>query len=137
MKVKIVEGAIVSIPFDGAHAVCKILHLSNYFKNIALFKVFTTKIELNECYESLLSSHDFELIYSGTKLIKNGKWPILGVEPVSSEERESNRRIVGGDVWLADECLGSASDDQLKKLPKMKVYNVSYIEKKASTLVKK
>lgn len=132
MKVKMTEGAIVTIPLDGGHVICKVLYLSSYFKNTALFKVFTKKLESDEGYENLLASPDFKLFYLGTKLIKNGRWPILGVEPISPAELECNRRIVGGDVWLADECLGSASDDQLKNLPKMKVYNVSYIEQKAS-----
>lgn len=132
MKVKMTEGAIISIPLDDSHVICKILYLSSYFKNTALFKVFTKRLASDEDYKSLLASLDFELFYSGTKLIQNGNWSILGVEPVSPAELECNRRIVGGDVWLADECLGSASDDQIKELPKMKVYNVSYIEQKAS-----
>ncbi len=79
-----------------------------------------------------MESSAFELIYTGTNLIKNGTWPIIGSYPLSESEQKANKRIVGGDVWVADECLGHATNNELESLPKMKVFNVKYFEEKTS-----
>lgn len=132
MRVKVVEGAIVSIPFESTYGVCKVLYVSKYFKNIALLKVFSEKLDKTQKHPIILKSDSFELIYTATKLIKNGTWPIIGTEPLSKLDREANKRIVGGDVWVADECMGGATDSELKSLPEMNVFNVIYLEGKVS-----
>ena len=91
MRVKVVEGAIVSIPFESTYGVCKVLYVSKYFKNIALLKVFSEKLDKNQKHSIILKSDSFELIYTATKLIKNGTWPIIGTEPLSKLDREANK----------------------------------------------
>lgn len=54
MKVK--EGDMVSIPFDDYCVVGKILYVSEYFKNIALFKFIPARLSRNEDYLTLFES---------------------------------------------------------------------------------
>lgn len=75
---------------------------------------------------------EFQLIYTGTTPVKKGSWARLGVETLSSSEAAASKRIVGGEVWLGDECQGPATDEEMKTLAKMKVFNVRFIEEKVN-----
>lgn len=35
-------------------------------------------------------------------------------------------------MWLGDECQGPATDEEMKTLDKMKVFNVRFIEEKVN-----
>lgn len=35
-------------------------------------------------------------------------------------------------MWLGDECQGPATDEEMKTLAKMKVFNVRFIEEKVN-----
>ena len=111
---KVTDGMIVSIPCNDTYSIGKVLYTSQYFKNVMLLKIFRTSFENKPDYNESIKTEPFELFYTGTNLIKIGIWENIAIEKVSSEEKAQNKRIVGGDVWLADECLSAATDNDLK-----------------------
>lgn len=131
-KKKFEPGTIISIPCDSYYVVAKILYISDYFRNITLLKIYSHRIPLEKSYSEILNTGSFELIYTSTNLIKKGKWNVLERIPLSSADKEYQKRIVGGDVWDGDNCLGPASDHELNILKNMDVFNVNSVEKKVS-----
>lgn len=53
-KKDVAVGSIVSIPFDSVFAVAKILFVSDYFKQIALFKIYKYKLRETAEYMNVL-----------------------------------------------------------------------------------
>ncbi len=134
-RFKLPTGTIVLIPYESTFAIAKVLYVSKYFKNVALFKVFSKRItDANEYTFRLSDVDDYELIYAGVDLIKKKKWEIINREPLSDFELLESKRIVAGDIWVEDKCLGSASDKELKEFPKMRVLNFKFVELKISKL---
>lgn len=131
---KIEAGTIISIPIDDSLAIGKILYVSSYFKRTMLLKVYIALVDQGSDYHAVIDSQAFELFYTGTVLAEKGKWPSLGFENLTEEELHCSKRIVGGDVWLLDECLGPATDHEFSTVPKMRVYNVNAIEQKVALL---
>lgn len=131
-KQKVLDGAIVSIPCEDTYVVAKVLYVSEYFKNTALLKIYKSRLNIDTPYSDIIMDSSFELVYTGVDLIKKGKWSVVDVNPISDSEYQLSKRIVGGDVWHADECMGRATDSEVSTLPKMKVYNVNAIAKKVS-----
>lgn len=71
-KKDVAVGSIVSIPFDSVFAVAKILFVSDYFKQIALFKIYKYKLRETAEYVNVLGGDEFQLIYTGTTPVKKG-----------------------------------------------------------------
>jgi hypothetical protein len=131
-KLNITPGTIISIPCDKSYVVAKILYVSEYFKNTALLKIYSHRFPIDDSYADALNEDFFELVHTGVDLIKKGKWNVLANVPLSISESQSLKRIVGGDVWDADKCIGAASDADLSALPKMRVFNVKAVEAKVA-----
>jgi hypothetical protein len=132
IKLNFAPGAIISIPCDKSYVVAKVLYVSEYFKNTALLKIYSHRLPIDGSYINAISEDSFELVHTGVDLIKKGRWAVLTHIPLSDSESQSLKRVVGGDVWDADNCLGAASDADLSALPKMNVFNVKAVEGKAT-----
>ena len=130
---KVTDGVLVSIPCNNYFVVGKVLYISQYFKNVILLKVYRKQFSETPKYDETFAIESFELFYTGASLIKKEKWVAIGSEAITSDEKQLNKRVVGGDVWLADDCLGTATDNDLKNLPKMKVFNVNAIPNKVAS----
>lgn len=128
-KSSINVGTVISIPCDNYYVVAKILFLSERMKNVALYKIYDRKVALNKPYIDVMSSSSFELVYTGIGLIKKGEWPILAHLPLLDSEKESSMRIAAGNVWLANECLRPATDEDYSSIPRMLVANVKGVER--------
>lgn len=75
-----------------------------------------------------------DLYYTSSESISAGRWAIVAFAPISDAEKLMSRRIVGGDIWVADESFGEASEHDLKTLPKMSIYGYRLIEKAVARL---
>lgn len=131
-KVNATAGAIISIPCDNSYVIAKILYVSKYFKNIALLKVYKHRLSVDKPFSDSFTKSSFELVYTGVDFIKKGRWKIIDSKPLSDTEEKLMKRVVGGDVWDADSCLGRASDTDLATLPSMRVVNVKAVEDKVA-----
>lgn len=131
-KKSISEGSIIVIPTEIGYVVSKILYVSEYFKNTALFKVYSKQVKTPVSYASAVESDDFNLFYTSTIAIKQGAWIKVSEQVLSEAENSFLTRIVGGDVWYKDECIRPASDGDYSSLPKMRVLNFKQIESKVA-----
>lgn len=131
-KKSISEGSIIAIPTEVGYVIAKILYVSEYFKNTALFKVYAKQVTTPESYAIAVEPDDFNLFYTGTIAIKKGTWVKVSEQALSEAEESFSNRIVGGDVWYKDECVRPASDSDHSSLPKMRVFNFKHIESKVA-----
>jgi len=125
-------GTVVSIPCNDYYVVAKVLFLSDRMKNVALYKIFDHKASLDKPYIDVISSSSFDLVYTGIGLIKKGEWPILAHLPLLDSEKESSMRIAAGNVWLANEYLRPATDEDYSSIPRMLVANVKGVERRVA-----
>jgi hypothetical protein len=113
------EGDLVLLPLNtGESAICRVLYKSGYFRNVILLGIYG-KYDPAQVLQA--GSNPLELIYCGSTSIKNRKWPCIGNLPLSEDEKGLSKRIVGGDVWVGDECLGGVAGENAT-LPKMSVF---------------
>ena len=131
MKVK--EGDIFTIPGTSNFGVAKVIYLSEYFKDVILIKLYQVSYD-SQVDISIPEGAEFSLYYTGIDSVKKGKWEYLGCEAVGAEEKQLTKRIVGGDVWIEDQHLGTASEKERVELPKMQTYGYRLIEKAVTSL---
>lgn len=127
-------GSIYAIPGGGKYAFAKVIYLSNYFKNLMLIRFFEKSFSAAEMPVEPLDSLPNHGIYTGTDSIKKGAWIYICTMNVTDTERVMSRRLVGGDVWVGDEHLGSDSAEETSSLPNMDVFGYRLIEKVVSRL---
>lgn len=127
-------GNIYAIPSGEKFAIAKIIYLSNFFKDVIQIRFFERSSKIPKLPVDDLNLVNSRLIFTGLDSIKRGGWILIGNEAVSENEQLLSRRIVGGDVWIADDHLGPASDAELEALPQMDVYGYKLIEKAVSQL---
>jgi hypothetical protein len=129
-------GDIVLIPAGKVCVPAKVLYRSNYFKDLVLLGLYAVAARLGEVPSEPLS-RPAVLVYTSQQPALKGRWVLDGRQPLSEDERGRARRIVGGDVWLNDECLGPASEAEMKQLPRMQALGAALVEKKAASLAVK
>jgi hypothetical protein len=111
------EGDIVEIPLpDGRTATGWILHISQRFKDAVGFVVFGIKGQVSDDVVfdrntgNPLSMPVLGPLYTHIDAIKHYGWTVFTHQPISDAKRQLTRRQVGGDVYVADEYLGSAEE---------------------------
>jgi hypothetical protein len=120
-KQKVNEGDIVAVPLnDGSEALCRILYRSAYFKKVILLACYGRWSRTSDVVAQT-TGPIIGQFYCGCQNIENVTWRYLGNGSVSLAERQQSKRIVGGDVWLADECLGPVTSSTAD-LPHMHTY---------------
>lgn len=132
MPANVVEGSLVAIPTVDGAALAKVIFASNYFADTIALKLFC-----GTCFDPAKAEHDaatkpFKVYYTGGSAIRSKRWKVVGQADVTREERLLTKRTSGGEIWLEDEHLGSASESELAELPKMLVYGHKLIEKYAA-----
>lgn len=133
-KNRVIVGDIYAIPAKGRFAFGKIIYASEYFQDLILVRFFEKAFTSADEKPEDLSSLPSRGIYTGIDSIKGGDWRKVGFALVSEEERTMSKRIVAGDVWIEDKCLGEASDTDLATLPKMLVLGSRLVEKAVERL---
>jgi hypothetical protein len=135
-KKKVELGGLYAIPGDGQFGLAKVIYVSKYFRDVILIRLYKKAYaELSGmAHELPAEDADSALYYTGAGVIRAGSWPYLGVQPVSDKERALSKRIVGGGVWIEDNHIGPASDEEMSSLKKMSVYSYDLVEKAVSRL---
>ena len=103
----------ISLP-EGKKIVGKILYLSDYFRDVigAVFPI---------------DGGPFEVQYTNLKAAKHYGWKVIENHDLTPDDLEKTRRIVGGEVFIGDKMIRSATDDDRKFLPKMLVKGMPVI----------
>ena len=133
-KQQVRVGNVYAIPGGGKFAFGKIVYLSEYFKDVMLVRFFEKAYSSPEAPSEELDALPSKGIFTGMDSIKKGGWKLVASTLVSEAEKAMSRRIVGGDVWVGDDHIGPASDEELRTLPQMDVYGYRLIEKKVARL---
>lgn len=130
-------GEIALIPLkDGDFISAKVLYLSAYFKDVILLALFPHKMSAERMPESLPNEPSL-LLYTSQLSITKGRWKSVGVQGLRKNEIDKARRIVADEVWLNDEQLRSATDEDLASLPKMSVCGADWVEEDAEEIAAK
>jgi hypothetical protein len=126
------SGDIILIPVDGdLCAVAKIVYLSKYFKNVVLLNAYPLVASFSERIIKLPADSPNELlVYAGNQKIKTEEWKKLDNIPVTDKEREMSKRIVGGEVWIEDDCIRTATEEDNETLKRMLVSGTESVENK-------
>ena len=109
------------IPGGGKFGIAKVIYVSKFFRNVILLRLFHKTFATPEQAEAPTATAPSDLIYTGKGAIKPGEWIYFGEQPQHPSERDMTRRIVGGDVWVEDEHLGPASEQDRLTLKDMMV----------------
>ena len=125
-------GDIILIPIDGDRCgIAKIIYLSKYFKDVILLNIYPLIANFSEKVIELSANIPDELlIYTGNQKIKTEEWKKLNNIMVTEEEKRLSTRIVGGEVWIEDECIGTATEQDRKKINRMGVDGTKLVEDK-------
>lgn len=128
-------GDVVAIPAgDGRTIAAKLLFLSERNRDVALFAL--TGVEVGPGKAAEISWNDFKLfLYSSVISTTRGDWPVVGHIPLSEQEAAASKRVVAGEVWVADKALGPASASDLAELPQMDVLGAKLVERRAQRLL--
>ena len=125
-------GDIILIPIDGDRCgIAKIIYLSKYFKDVILLNIYPLIANFSEKVIELSANIPDELlIYTGNQKIKTEEWKKLNNVMVTEEEKRLSTRIVGGEVWIENECIGTATEQDRKKINRMGVDGTKLVEDK-------
>jgi hypothetical protein len=113
-------GDIVEIPLpSGKVAIGWIVYVSNYFKSIIGLIGYGFKgMDLNRIGVVLPATPP---IYTAIEAAKHYQWAAVGRKPVDEAALLTTERIVGGEVFVGDQCVRSATDEDRERLHKMLV----------------
>ena len=126
-------GDFIAIPSGTRVGLAKVIYVSQFFREVVLLKLYRTT--LSKGLKHFPSAEaEADLYYTSSSPILSGRWRIIGFEPVSDPEQIMSKRTAGGDIWVADECLGKASERDLETLPKMLTFGFRLIEKAVARL---
>lgn len=126
---KNIEGSLVAIPTEVGVGVAKVIFLSEYFADTICLKLYKKLLPDAASIGPNDFSGPFDLYYTSLDGFKKKRWTIVANEPVSDDEKALTRRTSGGEIWLEDTHLGTATDADLAALPKMLTHGFKLIEK--------
>ena len=132
MRKKNVEvGEVALIPLEGGGFIPgKVLYLSAYFKDVILLALFPQKLDA-ETMPASLPDRPSLLLYTSQLPITKGRWKSVGAQGLRKNEIGIAKRIVANAVWLDDEELRPATDEDRASLPKMSVCGAGWVEEDA------
>ena len=130
-------GEIALIPLeDGGFIPAKVFYLSAYFKDVILLALFPHKMTAKGMPE-FLPHEPSVLLYTSQLPITEGRWKSVGVQGLRKNEIDKAKRIVASAVWINDEELRQATDEDLASLPKMSVCGTDWVEEDAEEIAAK
>lgn len=124
---RIAEGDLFLVPGGGSTAPAHVEFCSSYFRRVILVKLYLTLRGAESVPPP--PGAEFVLYYTSADSITRGGWERVGHLSVTEEDRALSRRIVGGEVWEEDRCLGPASEEDSAALPQMLTFDFRLIEK--------
>jgi hypothetical protein len=135
MKKKRVQiGDVVLIPAKDNYVPGKVVYVSKYFKNVILLGLYRKLIK-GKIMPKTLPGAFFKLVYTSQEPILKGRWEVVGNESPMLSQAGLTKRIVGGEVWIDDECIAPATDADFKSLPKMSVWGAGLVEDEVAELL--
>lgn len=102
-------GDIVEVEFDdGSRIQGHVLLISKHFKDVigAVFPV---------------DGGTFDVQYTNVKAAKHYGWKIVGHRELTKDDIDKTKRIVAGDVFVGDQVMRVATDQDWNSLPRMLV----------------
>jgi CBS domain-containing protein len=130
-KNHIKSGDILLIPVNGERcAVAKIIYVSRHFKNVILLNVYPLVVSVQEMPELPIDAPHDLLIYTAIDKIQKEEWKKIDNIPVTNKENLMSKRIVGGEVWIEDNYIGYATEEDCKTLKQMNVAGTKLAEEK-------
>jgi hypothetical protein len=133
-KPPVVAGDIIAIPVESGFVAAKALFVSSYVKDLVLLSLGDKKVGDLADVEQVAPNQHQRLYYSRVHPVRIGQWAVVARQEVSASEHALSKRIDAGEVWLADEYLGPARDEDERTLPRMLVYGEKLIEKYAANV---
>jgi hypothetical protein len=126
------SGDIILIPVDGDRcAVAKIIYLSKRFKDMIFLSTYPLVVNFSEKVIDLpTGSFDELLIYTGNAKIKTEEWKKINNILVTEEEKKMSKRIVAGNIWIEDDYIGAATENDYKTLQQMHVAGAKLVEER-------
>jgi len=130
-------GDIALVPSGaGKFAVGKVLYLSQCYKNVMLFGIYSKAVTERTMPPKLGDAIGL-LVYTSQTAIRQHRWIPVGHEPLRENQQGLAKRIVGGEVWDEDKELRPATREDMQTLPRMQVLGAGLVEKKAQQLIAK
>ena len=129
-KKDIKSGDIISIPLDNdKYAIAKIMFLSIRYKNVILLSVYPLLTSSSELLEVAYEINHELLIYTGLDPIRKEEWRKVANCSVNEEEKQLSTRIIAGSVWVEDEYLRNATENDRATFKKMEVYGTILVKR--------
>jgi hypothetical protein len=128
-------GDVIAIPVAGQFGLAKVIYCSEYFKDVVLIRLFKVTYPSLDVEVVPDFNSDADLYYTGADPVRKGLWKKVGFQAVSEAEKLMSKRIVGGDVWVADKHIGPASEQELATLPAMRTFGYRLIEKAVARML--
>ncbi|WP_431476621.1 hypothetical protein [Massilia eburnea] len=125
-------GDLIAIPSGDRIGLAKVVYTSDFFRNVLLLRLYRKTYPNLDINELPAVEELSDLYYTSSDPVTEGRWTKVGFQPISEAEKLLSKRTVGGDVWIGDEHLGPASEQELEVLPKMLTYGYRLIEKAIS-----
>ncbi len=127
-------GDVFLVPVDGGFVPGKVLFVSKVFSGVILVALYKVRVSSASEFRGLPDRFSV-LLYTGKDPISRGRWPWIKSCDLLDSERGLSRRIVAGDVWVEDDCVGVASEEDAACAPRMLVLGAKLLEKRASELL--
>jgi hypothetical protein len=123
------EGSLVTIPTDAGIGLAKILFVPAREKNVGLFKIFRKAVPSGAAISQADFNGEFELRYARLQALKDGAWSVLAKQAPDPNDYQLTKRIVGSEIFVGDQHIGSASEADEQSVPQMLSYGERLIEK--------
>lgn len=122
------HGDLFELPLaSGSRALCRIAFKSGYFRNVVLIGVRGIT-GAGDPKEQSKGPPVFS-IYGSSASLRSGKWVFLQRTAQRQEDAELSKRLVAGDIWIENQCLGPAASGS-HGVPEMDVYGDGVLARK-------
>ncbi len=130
---KTVVGDIILIPIESSFKPAKVLYVSKYYKDVILLGIYKNSVSSQEMPADL--PDEFEvLLYTSKAPIQRKRWLYVGHEELKPTQTNLDLRVVAAELWQGDNCLGPASEEDKRNLPKMLVMGAKLVEEDAAAI---
>jgi hypothetical protein len=129
-------GDIILIPVESKFVPAKVLYLSQRYKNVILLGIYNLRTLAKEFPKTLPACFGL-MVYTSQDPVLKKRWISIGHQPLLTGQDGVAKRIVAGDVWLNDQHLGAATENDRRSLPQMDVLGAGLVEKKVAALTAK
>ena len=112
---------------DSLKVTGKVLYISSVYKKIILLGLYAPNRDLQ--------SDPDHLVYTSSDSIVKGRWKIIEGSELCASQEGLALRIVGGNVYLNDQILRTATDSDYESLAQMDVDSPVLVESSAEQML--